>query len=176
MFLQARVAVHLPVAVASERLCRAVVRDQLPQMSDDAYCTGLTVLARVGPFGTGAGLSKRVLLQLLPARPLGDGLRLPIRWVATGSAGRLFPSLDADLDVTGHAPGESLLTINACYTPPFGAVGSGVDRLVLRRAARATLGALLRSVADSLLLEPAASGDRLDRRPARARVSFFPPG
>jgi len=158
VFVQAHLAVPLPIATAVERLRHALAHEQLGAASDGAYAQGLSVLARVGPLGPQVGLSKQVRLQVLEPRPVGEGMRVPLRWVATGVSGRLFPALDADLDLTGQADESSLLTVNASYTPPLGAVGSGVDRLVLRHAARATMGVLLGGVADVLVVGAAGQG------------------
>jgi hypothetical protein len=45
------------------------------------------------------------------------------------------------------------LTLNGCYRPPLGRLGSGLDRAVLHRIAAATIRALLRGIA-GMLTEP----------------------
>jgi hypothetical protein len=150
MFIHATVDLPIPVASAIDRLHVALARHRLDQVSDDAYQAGLVELTRVGPFGEVAGLSKMVRLELLDPRPIHNGVRLPLRWVATGPAGQLFPALDADLDLTAISEHSSALSISAVYHPPLGVLGAGIDRLLLHRAARATMRALLRGLGRSL--------------------------
>ena len=68
--------------------------------SEQAYAEGLAGLIRVGPFGAVLGASKLVRVQLLEPVPRDDTVVLPLRWEASGAAGRLFPVLDADLVLT----------------------------------------------------------------------------
>jgi hypothetical protein len=150
MFIHATLDLPVPVATAVERLYPALWQHRLDEFSDDAYAAGLTALTKVGPFGEVAGLSKTVRLQLLAPRPLEDGVRLQLRWVATGATGQLFPALDADLDLLALDEQNCALSINAVYDAPLGALGARVDRLVLHRAARATMVALLRDLGRTL--------------------------
>jgi hypothetical protein len=147
-----RATLELPVAAASaiERLDAALARHRLDEVSDDAYAAGLVVLTRVGPFGEIAGLSKTVRLELLTPRQVDRGIRLQLRWVATGATGQLFPALDADLDLLAVDEQHCALSINAVYDPPLGALGAGIDRILLHRAARATVRALLRELGHTL--------------------------
>jgi hypothetical protein len=72
--------------------------------------------------------------------------RLPMSWKATGP-GRLFPSLDADLEVAGIGAGRTQLAISAQYDPPLGSIGRALDRALLHRVAEATLKDFLDRVA-----------------------------
>jgi len=171
VFICATLELPVPVASAVERLDAALSRHRLDEMSDDAYAAGLVVLTTVGPFGEVAGLSKKVRLELLPRRQVDDGVRLPLRWVATGATGQLFPALDADLDLLAVGEQQCALSINAVYDPPLGALGAGIDRMFLNRAARATVRALLRKLGHTLteMWQPDASADvvRLRLGPVR---------
>jgi hypothetical protein len=155
-----RATLDLPVSVVSavERLDAALARHHLDEVSDDAYAAGLVVLTKVGPFGEVAGLSKKVRLELLAPRPVDDGVRLQLRWVATGTTGQLFPALDADLDLLAVDEQHCALSINAVYDPPLGALGASIDRILLSRAARATMRALLRELGDTLTQMRRAEG------------------
>jgi hypothetical protein len=73
-----------------------------------------------------------------------------LRWEATGPAGGLFPVLDADLQLRSEGLEKTRLTLNGCYRPPLGRLGSGLDRAVLRGIGAATIRALLRGIAHSL--------------------------
>jgi hypothetical protein len=171
VFIRAALDLPVPVASAVERLYGALARHRLDEVSDDGYATGLVVLTRVGPFGEVAGLSKKVRLELLAPRRVDDGVRLQLRWVASGTTGQLFPALDADLDLLAVDEQHSALSINAVYDPPLGALGAGIDRILLRRAARATMRALLRELGHTLTQvwqpEGSAAAGRLWLGPVR---------
>jgi hypothetical protein len=64
--------------------------------------------------------------------------RLPMTWKATG-AQRLFPLLEADLEVAGLGATRTQLSISARYRPPMGPLGRVLDRALLHRVAEAAL-------------------------------------
>ena len=151
MFIHASLELPTSAATAINRLHPALHRNCLGPMSDEAYEEGLTTLARVGPFGDLPWLAKTVQLQVLEPRPIDGGVRVALRWVATGPTGHLFPALDADLEITAIDGERCELSINAVYTPPLGPAGAGIDRLLLNRAARATMRSLLRGLGSSVV-------------------------
>jgi hypothetical protein len=171
VFIRATLDLPVPVACAVERLYAALAGHRLDEVSDDAYAAGLVVLTRVGPFGEVAGLSKEVRLELLAPRQVNEGVRLQLRWVATGTTGQLFPAIDADLDLLAIDEQQCALSINAVYDPPLGALGTGIDRILLHRAARATMRALLRELGHTLTemreAEVSAGTDRVQLGPVR---------
>ena len=124
--------------------------------SGGAYADGLAGLIRVGPFGDVPGTSKLVSVRLLEPVPDGDGVRLPLRWEAAGAAGRLFPVLDADLSLV-PAGGQALMRLHGAYRPPLAGIGAAADRIVLHRAASATVRSLLDRVAVALTSPPPAA-------------------
>src|SRR6266498_2836761 len=63
--------------------------------------------------------------------------------------GGLFPVLDADLTLTPVGAG-TLMRLDGAYRPPLAGVGAGLDRVVLHRAAMATVRSLLTRVAGAL--------------------------
>jgi hypothetical protein len=89
-------------------------------------------------------------VSLLEPVPRDDAVSLPLRWEATGVMGRLFPVLDADLTVTPAGAG-TLLRLDGAYRPPLAGLGTGLDRVVLHRAATATIRSLLTRIADALV-------------------------
>jgi len=113
-----------------------------------------------------------VRLQMLDPRPVDDGVRLQLRWVATGVTGELFRALDADLDIIAVDEQHCALSINAVYDPPLGVTGAGIDRLILHRAARATVRSLLRGLGRDLT-DPSPAAARASR-PRLGPVRFFP--
>ncbi len=172
MLLRATLELPIPAATAAERLYPLLLPRALDKLSGDAYEAGMLTLARVGPFGEARGLSKAVRVETLEPRTTAGGVRIPFRWVATGRTGHLFPALDADLDVTEVGEQRCAVSINASYTPPLGAAGAGLDRMILHRAARATMRSLLRGLADAVLDKP---GDPPDKGSASlGAVEFFP--
>jgi hypothetical protein len=174
VFIRATLGLPVPVDSAVERLYAALARHRLDEVSDDAYAAGLVVLTRVGPFGEVAGLSKKVRLELLAPRQLDDGMRLQLRWVATGTTGQLFPAIDADLDLLAVDEQQCALSINAVYDPPLGTLGAGIDRILLHRAARATMRALLRELGHTLTQTRQAEGSAATDRVRLGPVRFTP--
>ncbi|MHB1787269.1 MAG: hypothetical protein ACYCS7_14220, partial [Acidimicrobiales bacterium] len=77
-----------------------------------------------------------------PLRAHGDGVLLAFSWDALGSTS-LFPRLDADFEAAPLGMGRTQLVLRARYEPPGGALGRGVDRLLLHRVAESTLRAFL---------------------------------
>jgi hypothetical protein len=118
--------------------------------SSGAYADGLVGLIRVGPFGDVLAASKLVRVELLEPAPRENVVVLPLRWEATGAMGRLFPVLDADLTLTPAGARQTLMRLDGAYRPPLGSLGAGLDRVLLHRAATATIRALLTHVADAV--------------------------
>ena len=87
---------------------------------------GLVFLMPVGPRGS-HGPSKDVLVRFLPARLVDDRYVLPLRWEVTGSTGRLFPTLDGNLELATEGEAVSRLSIVASYDPPLGRLGVTLD-------------------------------------------------
>lgn len=155
MFADHEVLLNVSFPVAHARLAGLVRRGFLIDASDEAYADGLTGLMRVGPFGSSLGTSKLVRVHLLAPFRRGDSVVLALRWEATGITGRLFPVLDGDLVLTAAADDTTRLSLTGAYRPPLAGLGAGLDRLVLHRAASATVRSLLDRVADALAdLEP----------------------
>jgi hypothetical protein len=140
MFTSQELKVEARFDAARERLARMVADGGLTGVSRSAYSGALTRLIRVGPFGETPGVSKEVQVRLIG----------PVRREATGPAGGLFPVLDADLLLRSEGVEKTRLTLNGCYRPPLGRLGSGLDRAVLHRIAAATIRALLRGIADTM--------------------------
>jgi hypothetical protein len=123
----------------------------LSDASDDAYEEGRAGLVRVGPLGEVLGASKLVRVLLLEPVERDGSLTLSLRWEATGAMGRLFPVLDANIILTPAGESTSRLALAGAYRPPFAAVGEGLDRFLLHRAASATVRALLGRIAQAIV-------------------------
>jgi hypothetical protein len=128
----------------------------LSDASDHAYAEGLAGLVRVGPFGEKPGPSKLVRVLLLEPVERDGSLTLSLRWEATGITGRLFPVLDANIILIPAGQNVSQLALAGAYRPPFAAVGEGLDRVLLHRAASATVRSLLRRIAQTIAPDGAA--------------------
>jgi hypothetical protein len=114
------------------------------------------------------GASRLVRVHLLEPVPRDDAVVLPLRWEATGVAGRLFPVLDADLVLTPGGGERSTLELTGAYRLPRGSEHGVLDQALLKRAAAVTVRSLLSQVADSMAAgegdEGLASG-KAARRP-----------
>ena len=131
----------------------------LSDASGDAYAEGLAGLVRVGPFGDMIGTSKLVRVLLLEPVEREGSLTLSLRWEATGVMGPLFPVLDANIILIPAGENASQLALAGAYRPPFAAVGQGLDRVLLHRAASATVHSLLRHMAQTIAPEGASATD-----------------
>ena len=148
MFLEERILVPLPADDAQERLLAHLRGDRdLQAASAGAYSDGRRVLMRAGT----AGLTKQVQVQVLDPHERPDATVIPLRWVATGPAGGLFPQLDANIELSSVDHDTTQLALVGSYRPPFGEVGAGLDRLLLNQAAKATFRSLLRRLRAILL-------------------------
>jgi hypothetical protein len=122
----------------------------LSDASDDAYAEGLAGLVRVGPFGPMPGTSKLVRVLLLEPIERENSLTLGLRWEATGPMGPLFPVLDANIILIPAGENASQLALAGAYRPPFATVGQRLDRMLLHRAASATVRSLLGRIAETI--------------------------
>jgi len=153
VFVRSELSLPVGFAAAQARLAALADGGWLTEASARAYDDGFggtEGLARVGPFGDVPGVSKLVRVM---ARDLvrHDGRAvLTLRWQATGSGGRLFPALDADITLMPDGAQASLLTLDGAYRPPLAGVGAGLDRAVLNRIATRTAAALLRQIAGAI--------------------------
>jgi hypothetical protein len=151
MFVSHETVLPLGFAAARKGLDELARGGWLRDASGRAYDDGLVGLARVGPFGDVLGASKIVRVSLLEPVPREGTMVLPLRWEATGLMGRLFPVLDANLSLTAVDDDHTTLTFTGAYRPPLAAVGTGIDRVLLHRAASATVRSLLLEVSQMIV-------------------------
>jgi hypothetical protein len=107
---------------------------------------------RVGPFGPVLGVSKLVRVRFAEPAAHDHIAVLPLRWEATGPAGRLFPVLDAGITLM-PAGGQTRLVLAGSYRPPLDGAGATLDKIVLHHLATATISSLLRKTAHALTHE-----------------------
>jgi len=165
MFASGQQVIDVPMGAAQARLARLLYGGWLSQASDDAYRSSADDLLRVGPLGAKPGTSRLVRVQFTDPAYRDDEMRIGLRWEAVGVTGTLFPALDAD--ITLSADGErTQVGLTGTYRPPLRALGVGLDRLVLRKVAAATIAAFLTRLCAALSVvdrpyHPAADDDRV---------------
>lgn len=148
MLIADEILVHLSFPAARDRLA-TLVYGSLVRAAEGAYGEVLAGLTRVGPLGARAGLSKLVDVHVLELVSREDSAVLTVRWEATGPAG-LFPALDADITLTPAGPAACRMSLAGAYRPPLAALGAGLDKAILHRAAQATSRSFLNRIAQDL--------------------------
>jgi hypothetical protein len=148
MLIQDFVQVKAPFAMVRDRLLEPRPH-WLTDGATAAYAEGERLFLTISATRREMNVGKRVQVELGAAYARGEGVVLPLSWWATG-AQRLFPTLDADLELMPLGPDQVMLTLMGRYDPPLGALGRGVDRLVLHRIAEACVRSFLHRTAASL--------------------------
>ena len=146
MFVVEESTLPLPYEQARVRLLDYVRVDGLQSSSEDAFEQGRDLLVRAG---VGA-VSKQVLVQLLQPYEHEHTTVVPLRWVATGAAGTLFPQLDGNLELAPTDDECSTLRLAGAYRAPLAAVGATLDRVLLHRVAEASVSRFLEDVVTDL--------------------------
>ena len=149
MFVDAELAIALSFDVAKQALSRALADGGLVAESRRAVDDGLVFVVPVGPRGA-RWPAREVMVRMLPGRPVGESVVVPLRWEVTGHAGALFPVLDANLELAAVGATTSRLSVIGRYEPPLGRLGATIDRAGMSRVASATMAALLRELATQL--------------------------
>lgn len=168
MFVCDEVRAEINNTAAAARLADLISGSSLTHASHEAWREGI---ARAGPV---PALSKLVRVRFREPVQRGDVTVLTLRWEATGPAGRIFPALDADITLTPDGEKATRLRLDGAYRPPGGAVGAGLDRVILHRIATATVRSFLTCIAQAITSpataaepsEPAATPDATADRPA----------
>lgn len=163
VFVAEETTLPLPYEQARARLLDYVRVDGLQSSSEDAFEQGRELLVRAG---VGA-VSKQVLVQLLQPYEHETVTVVPMRWVATGAAGTMFPQLDGNLELAPVDDEQSTLRLAGAYRAPLAAVGATLDRVLLNRVAGASVGRFLEDVAADL---GTTGGDASAPSPDRQQV------
>jgi hypothetical protein len=164
MFIGAEVRLGLGFSAAQARLASLASGGLLRRASDDAYRDLGSGLARVGPLGLAPGMSKLVSVRFTGMAVHEDFASVAMRWEATGPGAALFPALDADIMLTKAGDDATILAVWGVYRPPLGALGAGLDQVVLHRVGQATIGAFTRRIGIAIT-DPAASPEARINRP-----------
>lgn len=150
MFVSDDKVVPVSFAVASSRLGELTRGRRLDGLSERVYEDGVGYLLRVGPAGTVPGASRLVQVRFSDLAYHDDEVTVAMRWEATGTVGGLFPALDADIRIWPEEGRGVRVTLTGSYRPPLGALGAGLDRVLLHAVAATTIKALLTRIAWAL--------------------------
>lgn len=139
--------VHVDRSVEEANRIVLGLLDGLSDAADIAYRQGEELRMRAGPGGK--AVAKTVRLAI--GNPINNGeLVIPFSWEATGPTG-LFPTMDAELILSGLAPRMTQITFRGSYQPPFGSLGEAIDKAVLHRVAEATVKHFVDRVGDAVI-------------------------
>lgn len=166
MFASGQQVIDVPLGTAQSRLASLVHGGWLRRTSDEVYRHSTDDLLRVGPFGAKPVTSRLVRVQSTDPAYRDDAMRIGLRWEAVGVTGALFPALDADITLSAEGQ-RTRVALTGTYRPPLGAFGAGLDRLVLRKVATATITAFLDHVSAALQGDPAMVADPAPSWPSR---------
>ncbi len=170
MFLAEEVIVGTGFRQAQARFVSLLHGNWLARASEAAYGETVTGLLRVGPAGGVA--TKLVQVSFLDPIYRDDTMSVGLRWEAAGTAGSMFPVLDATITIgpagqeTARAIGPAgqetaRLALAGSYRPPLGRLGAALDTALLHAVATATIRHLVRGMADALTSPvPAEDGSR----------------
>jgi hypothetical protein len=150
MLLSDQRVLTVGISAARARLANLAHDGWLGEASEAAYQGGIDHLLRVGPFGDLPGLSRRVRVQFVDPVDRDDSVTVGMRWETVGVTGGLFPVLDANITLTAEGDQGTQMTLTGVYRPPLGALGAGLDRVLLHRVATATIHSLMTHVARAL--------------------------
>src|ERR1700733_12697697 len=140
------------VSVSAERVCNSILDE------DGVWIAGLAAAAmsegdghrlRVGPVGAVPLLGTTVKVHVGDPLKRDEVTVVPLTWKATTAPG-LFPVMSADLEIAPVGTDLTQLTLRGRYTPPLGAVGRRLDRLLMHRIAEASVRAFLEQLAEML--------------------------
>ncbi len=148
MFLRAFVEIRVP-AEAATNVLRRLPQTLVESFAVEAIDHGHTVLAEVGFPMAGRRLGKQVEIEVGDPVETPSRTWLPLTWKATGAEG-LFPSLEGELEAAPLGKDLTQIGLSARYKPPFGVLGTTLDRMFLHRVAEATVQDFVQRVADAV--------------------------
>ena len=149
MFIRYYLDLRIPFEEAEASLL-AEPATWVPGLALDAEEGGQRLLAEVG-FDVDAArrVDKEVAIEIGEPYVIPSKTMLPIAWKAT-SAERIFPQLEADIEIAALGPNRTQLSMSARYRPPLGVLGRALDKTLLHRVAEATVKDFLDRVGERL--------------------------
>ena len=174
MFLSDDRALDVSLGTAQVRLANLIRDGWLSGASNAAYQHGMDHLLRVGPLGDLPGASRLVRIWFVDPLYRDDTMTVGLRWETVGRTAGLFPVLDADIRLSAEGAQRTRLALSGCYRPPFGALGAGLDKVLMRRVAMMTIGSLVNHLADALegRVPAAEAAERWVRHDAGPQTAF----
>jgi hypothetical protein len=160
VIVEARVVAQASLEALAVQLRSLLVGQRLGGFAAAATSDGEAVLMRAGV----GGISKQIAVQALEPTYGPNRVVIPMRWVATGVAGELFPALDGNLELRRLEDGTAELVLIGSYRPPLGRTGEVLDQLLLRRVARRTVESFVEHLAAALVDPRPAPMPRLELR------------
>ncbi len=154
MFIGAELPLEVSFNAAQARLANLAHGGLLRRASENAQEWGADQ-AQAGSRGA-LGVSKLVNVQVRHLVTREDSAVWALRWEANGTAGALFPVLDADITLTRAGEEATVLAVSGTYRPPLGSLGAGLDRAIMHLVAEATIRAFTRQLG-AVIVNPAAS-------------------
>ena len=148
MFLRYYVDLPLSLGQAETALLEGP-EHWVPGLFADAEHRGRALLTEVGFAVDTHRIDREVELELGRPYLSGSATRIPLTWRAT-SRERLFPQLEADIEIAALGADRSQLSMDARYRPPLALVGRALDRALLHRVAEATIKDFVDRVAERL--------------------------
>jgi hypothetical protein len=160
MFVGDEMRAAISAAAAAARLDGLASDTSLTRASYAAWRAGMAVT------GPAAGIPELVAVQSRGPVRRGAVSVLALRWEAADAGGRLFPVLDANITVIPDGEQATLIGLEGVYrTLP----GTGLDPVIARQAATATIRALLGRIAGAITDPAAHGGKRVSAGRGRAR-------
>ncbi len=97
----------------------------------------------------GAGIRRRIELEVGPVQRFAYGVTVHVRWRGAGHP-ELYPDLEGHLRAERVEDGTTHLRFDARYVPPAGRLGATVDRAVMHRVAESSVENFVDRVAERL--------------------------
>jgi len=151
---------YLELQLPFDEVERALLADPaswLPGMATEAGDRGERLLVEVGfEAGDDRRVDREVQIEVgepVSVRP--ETTMLPVAWEAKHGA-RVFPQLDADIEIAALGAGHTQLSMSARYRPPLGMIGRALDKALMHRVAEATVKDFLDRVGERLALRSGA--------------------
>jgi len=162
MFIGTQMPLTLGFDDARARLATLSRRGLLTCASGSAYDECRSALARDGPpggaaWGSALGMSRLARVRFRDATVYGNLVICPLRWEVAGAGGALVPVLDADIRLTPAGKDTSLLEVHAVWRPP-GGLAAGLDQVILRQTAQATIQAFTDQIGNAVMCPAASPG------------------
>jgi hypothetical protein len=149
MFIRYYLELDLPVTGARRSLL-ADPSSWVPGIAREVDDRTGRLLAEVGfVLGDARRIDKEVAFRVGDPRTVHSTTILPISWSAEGRD-RLFPQLDADIEIAPLGSHRTQLSISARYRPPLGYLGQALDKALLHRVAEATIKDFLHRTGDRI--------------------------